>query len=314
MNSRMIKTLSSVLAAGMLAACLSGCAKTPAAAPTDTPEAVQTTDAPVVQATDAPDAAGSQQTAFVTPCIDAPYDHSYQDETRQIVVRRFEAGDIIYYVADVQLTDPSQLRTALSGDKPNGSLEPLSEIANRCGAILAINADDYGVHEYGTIIRNGELIRTHDTTRNMLIVDKNGDFSVRIDRKDEDPEALGQSLVEAETWQTFEFGPVLVQDGQAVDPSPAFDLISTNPKRREPRTAIGQIGPLHYVLIVADGRNTEHSKGMTLGEMQRLMLEMGAKTAMNLDGGGSSEMWFMGEIISQPSQGRERSISDILFF
>ena len=187
-------------------------------------------------------------------------------------------------------------------------------MAQRCGAVLAVNADDYGVHKYGTIIRNGELIRAHDTTRSMLIVDQNGDLSVHADRANEDVQALSQSLLDANALQTFEFGPELVRGWQAVDPAPVFDLISTDPRRRDPRTVIGQIGPLHYVLLVADGRQSGYSKGMTLGEAQRLMLDLGAQTAMNLDGGGSSELWFMGEILNRPSQGREHPLSDILYF
>lgn len=252
----------------------------------------------------------AQALGFSTPCISEPYDYQYLGEEKQIVVRRFSNNGVTYFVADVQLTDVSQFQTALSGD----SLAPVSTMAQENGAILAINADDYGVHKYGTIIRNGELLRTHDTTRNMLIVDENGNFSVRVDRSNEDPAQLGQQLVEANTWQTFEFGPELIRDGQAVEFSPAFDVISTNPNRREPRTAIGQIGPLHYVLIVADGRQDGYSAGMTLPELQALFLEFGAQTAMNLDGGGSAEMWFQGEVISQPAGGKERSVSDILFF
>ena len=289
------------LASGIL--CLSACGKTPA--PTEAPETAQP------QATGAPFQASS---AFAAPCIDAPYDHTYQDADKQILIRRFSTGDMTYFIADVQLTDPALLHTALSGDQANGALEPLSAMAQRCGAVLAVNADDYGVHKYGTIIRNGELIRAHDTTRSMLIVDQNGDLSVHADRANEDVQALSQSLLDANAWQTFEFGPELVRGGQAVDPDPVFDLISTDPRRRDPRTVIGQIGPLHYVLLVADGRQSVYSKGMTLDEAQRLMLDLGAQTAMNLDGGGSSELWFMGEILNRPSQGRERPLSDILYF
>lgn len=200
----------------------------------------------------------------------------------------------------------------LAMDSP--SQVPPVELAQQSGAIFAINADDYGVHKYGTIIRNGQLLRAHDTTRNMLIVDENGDFRVRAERSAEDPVALGNELMQANTWQTFEFGPELIRNGQAVQFSPAFDLISTAPTRREPRTAIGQIAPLHYVVIVADGRQSGYSKGMTLGELQRLFLRYGAQTAINLDGGGSSEMWFNGSIVNRPSQGRERRLSDILYF
>ena len=265
-------------------------------------------EAPAVQ-----DAA-SASAGFQTPCIEGPYDHEYLAEDKQIVIRRFQQSGITFFIADIQLTDPAQFQTALSEDKPFGKLEPASAMAERSQAVFAINADDYGIHKYGTIIRNGTLIRTHDTTRNMLIVDANGDFSVRVDRADENPELLGQTLQAEGVWQTFEFGPELIRDGQAVEFSSAFDVISTKPGRRDPRTAIGQIGPLHYVVIVADGRQNGYSKGMTLSELQKLFILCGAHTAMNLDGGGSAEMWFDGEVINQPSEGKERRLSDILFF
>lgn len=256
----------------------------------------------------------AQSAGFQTPCIEAPYDYEHWADDKQLLIRRFQYNDVTFFIADVQLTDPAQFRTALSEDKPFGTLETASEMAQRCGAVLAINADDYGVHKYGTIIRNGELIRANDTTRNMLIVDANGNFSVRVDRTNEDPEELGQSLIGKNTWQTFEFGPELIRNGEAVEFSSAFDVISTKAGRREPRTAIGQIGPLHYVIIVADGRQSGYSKGMTLDELQQLFIRCGAQTAMNLDGGGSTEMWFDGAVINQPSEGKERRLSDILFF
>ena len=289
---------------------LSACGKSPAVEP-----AVQATVA--ASENPAPTVELSQNAVraepsgrFAAPCIEAPYDREYCGDDKQIVIRRFEQSDITYFVADVQLTDPIQFRTALSGK----NLEQLSVLAERSGAVLAINADDYNVHKYGTIIRNGELLRIHDTTRSMLIVDANGVFTVLADRAGKNPEELGRRLMEVQTWQTFEFGPELVRDGQAAEFSPDFDPISTNPERREPRTAIGQIGPLHYVIIVADGRQSGYSRGMTLPELQRLFIGFGAQTAMNLDGGGSTELWFQGEIINRPSEGRERRLSDIICF
>ena len=280
------------------------------ASPAPTPALDAPAQTPAPSATVQAESSQQAAAAFQAPCIEAPYDYQYLDEEKQIAIRRFSRDGITYFVADVQLTSVSQFQTALSGD----SLAAVSAMAQRSGATLAINADDYGVHEYGTIIRNGTLLRAHDTTRNMLIVDENGDFSVRVDRANEDPAQLGQQLMDANVWQTFEFGPELIRDGQAVEFSPDFDVISTNPNRREPRTAIGQIGPLHYAVVVADGRQDGYSAGMTLPELQALFLELGAHTAMNLDGGGSAEIWFQGEVISQPSGGRERGVSDILFF
>ena len=148
----------------------------------------------------------------------------------------------------------------------------------------------------------------------MLIVDKNGDFSVRVDRADDDPEAVGAELVAQGVLHTFEFGPELVRDGVAVEFDPDFNVIATHDTRREPRTAIGQIGPLHYVVIVADGRQDGYSRGLTLQELQQIFVRYGAQTAMNLDGGGTAEMWLCGEILNRPSGGRERSMSDIIWY
>ena len=68
------------------------------------------------------------------------------------------------------------------------------------------------------------------------------------------------------------------------------------------------------MVIVADGRQSGYSKGMTLIELQHLFLRYGAQTAINLDGGGLSEMRFNGSIFNRPTQGSERRMSDILYY
>jgi len=253
-------------------------------------------------------------TEWQTPCTTEPYDYQFQDDTRNITINRISEGDITYFVADVQLTSAAGFQTALSGGKPNGDLESLTTIVARTNAVIAVNGDDYATHKYGTIIRNGGLIRAHNTTRNMLMVDADGNMSVITDRSGENAVALGKQLIADKVWQTFEFGPELVRDGKDVEFSEAFDVISTNPDRKEPRTAIGQIGPLHYIIIVVDGRQDGYSSGISLQNLQQLFLKYGAQTAMNLDGGGSTEMWFQGQIINKPSGGEERYVSDIICF
>ena len=84
-----------------------------------------------------------------------------------------------------------------------------------------------------------------------------------------------------------------------------------------PRTAIGMVEPLHYILVVSDGR-TDESEGLTLDELAEVMADYGCTQAYNLDGGGSSTMVFNGTVINNPtSSGRsekERSVSDIVYF
>ena len=75
---------------------------------------------------------------------------------------------------------------------------------------------------------------------------------------------------------------------------------------RAPRTAVGlsEDGGTLYLAVV-DGRQSE-SRGMTLYELGRLMMELGAYESMNLDGGASSEMFVerLGGVVSVPSSGR----------
>ena len=281
-------------------------AETPAPAETEAPAETQ---APAE--TEAP--AETQAPGWAEICV-AESDYEYTDDTRFIHIDRIEQDGIVYFVADVQIKSASQFGTALSGGRYGGGNEALSAMAEKAGAVLAINADNYGAHEYGVIIRDGTLYRTRETTRNMLIVDQNADLSVRAERDGENPEELGNELIAQGVMHTFEFGPELVRDGAAVEFNPDFNVISTRSNRREPRTAIGQIGPKHYVIIVADGRQDGYSKGMTLQELQQLFVDYGAVTAMNLDGGGSSELWLNGEILNKPSGGKERSMSDIIWF
>ncbi|MDO5348106.1 MAG: phosphodiester glycosidase family protein, partial [Bacillota bacterium] len=104
--------------------------------------------------------------------------------------------------------------------------------------------------------------------------------------------------------QTFTFGPILVRDSQATQ---------LNDTSRHPRTAIGQLDDNRYVIVVAEGR-MEGADGMTLGELQQLFLNLGCKTAYNLDGGGSTTLYFQGKLINTPSDGSERSVVDMIYF
>ncbi|MGN1021772.1 MAG: phosphodiester glycosidase family protein [Aristaeellaceae bacterium] len=247
--------------------------------------------------------------AWEAPCIDAPYGWSYADESRSVVISRMSEGSITWYVADVQLADVSVWKSVTAA-----GMAPLTTLVAGTDAVLAINGDDYGTHSYGVILRNGRLLRRQDTTRHMLIVESDGNLSMVTDRRSNPCSPLADRLLAEGVWQTYEFGPALVENGEALAFPRAFDVISTRPARKEPRTAIGQISPLHYCVIVVDGRQPGYSEGISLQDLQQLFLRYGAQTAFNLDGGGSTEMWFQGELINQPSGGHERSVSDIICF
>jgi hypothetical protein len=79
---------------------------------------------------------------------------------------------------------------------------------------------------------------------------------------------------------------------------------------RQPRTAIGVTATGRILLVVIDGRQPRWSRGATLGELRTILRNLGAVDALNLDGGGSSEMVVKGEVVNRPSDGRERRITN----
>jgi hypothetical protein len=82
---------------------------------------------------------------------------------------------------------------------------------------------------------------------------------------------------------------------------------------RHPRTAAGFSKDRRKLyLAVVDGR-TSISVGMKCTELGKLMAELGAWDALNLDGGGSSAMWVASKgVVNNPSDGNERTVSNHL--
>ncbi len=102
-------------------------------------------------------------------------------------------------------------------------------------------------------------------------------------------------------------GPQLVAGGKAAVTKEEEQFPADIAKGRAPRTAIGIREDGSWLLVVVDGRQA-NSIGMTLEELAELMVKYGAKSAVNLDGGGSSEMVVKGSIINSPSDGSERPV------
>ena len=83
---------------------------------------------------------------------------------------------------------------------------------------------------------------------------------------------------------------------------------------RASRTAIGIKAAGTVVMLMVDGRQAPYSVGMTMAEVGAAMEALGCVQAVNLDGGGSTTLYFRGEVINMPSGGKERSVSDIIMF
>ncbi len=104
--------------------------------------------------------------------------------------------------------------------------------------------------------------------------------------------------------------PMIVSNGVVLDTEGAIDhLVGLHP-----RTAVGfTADKKKLVMLVVDGRSTA-SAGVVSKALADIMINIGCSEAMNFDGGGSTELYIdkLG-IINDPSDGRERSVTNGLF-
>ncbi len=108
-------------------------------------------------------------------------------------------------------------------------------------------------------------------------------------------------------------GPVLVRAGKPAATSEPGAYDEGFSLKRHPRTAAGVRSDGSLVLVTVDGRQPLISVGMTIAELEALMVELGSVEAINLDGGGSTTMVVRGRVVNAPSDASgERPVSDAL--
>jgi len=142
---------------------------------------------------------------------------------------------------------------------------------------------------------------------------------VRIRRRDELPAAPAGDLLQA--------GPLLVRDGEPVchrDDSEGFQAAADQfdsdiTDGRYPRAALG-VSDAELIAVACDGRRSDLDCGLTLGELAELMVQLGARDAINLDGGGSAWLVHHGHLLNRPYDAQDlpaagsRAIATALVF
>ena len=179
------------------------------------------------------------------------------------------------------------------------------KVCSKNGAVLAINAD-YASNRWnnthfpkqrykvGILLRDGEIMSTETKPSgntgfpnlDTLALYPDGNMEIHDSK-----ELTAEEYKERGAVDVLAFGPWLIRDGE----------IRSNLKRyatntRNPRTALGMIEPGHYIAVMVEGRHKK-SKGCTLVDLAELMKDKGCVQAMNLDGGETSCILFMGKQI-----------------
>ncbi|MCL2695175.1 MAG: phosphodiester glycosidase family protein [Clostridiales bacterium] len=215
-------------------------------------------------------------------------DWSYRSEQVSFTVEVVEEREMFgkknrYFVVDIYLQDITALRTGFSRQQYWGELQNLKTIARSYNALLAISGVHYQYVKRGIILQDGVVYRESvDRPRDLCVLYPDGVMAA-FDAGTYDLESIS---AEQQPWQVWSFGPTLVENGQARS---GWDIPIA--AETAPRVVLGYYEPGHYCFVLTEGRVAK-AKGLTLDEMAQLMLHLGVKTAYNLDGGDTAQIYW----------------------
>ena len=257
---------------------------------------------------------------------DADGEYIYQDDadglwyyishTLYINIRRYNDLDAknIWYETEVKTRGGEQLQSFLT--RSLRVYERPVTIARKHSAVLAFTDDYFSLRKYGVAIRAGDIYRdamrgsnTAYPPGDTLAVFADGSMRAFVVNAHTAAEFLDMGAVHVLT-----FGPWLISGG-IINPMVSSD---TYMYYREPRSAIGMIAPGHYLIVTVDGRYTG-AKGVYFSWLTKRMQEVGVTEAINLDGGGTTALVFMGVQLSRvstakPSGANTRRVTSMLGF
>ena len=212
-------------------------------------------------------------------------------------------------------------------DKPRDKMKPkiMKTIAQEQPMVFGTSTDYYtyrigrsksGVYE-GVVIRDGEILydipapikkRYNFPTYETLALYKDG----RVESW-HSKEKSAEEYIRDGAWEVYTFGPCIVRDGAVTE----FITDIAN-RVLNPRHAFGMVEPGHYIDVICEGRlkKANGSTGVTMGDLAQIMIDRGCSIAVNLDGGQTAVMVFMGKQLNmvQKSDPSGRATKEVLSF
>lgn len=230
------------------------------------------------------------------------YPLSYHDKTADIEINKEWYNNAWCYIAHLKFTDYSRFGTYCANDK-YGSESTVSQAAKQLNAIFCVNGCYSAKYLCYPVMRSGSVKNDKACTVPGVYSRKTGKFSSPADAG-----VYGSwlSSVKGIISDTFCFGPEFLVNGQ---------VTVGNDTSRAQRTFIGTNGnPGDIYVVVSDGRMVDgKSAGLTYKECANLLKDKGCKFGIPLDGGGSSEMIFQGDIVNTVKQERDFLVDFVYF-
>lgn len=247
----------------------------------------------------------SYKDGYIGQLSSSDWPKGYKDDTCTIIVYKEWFENAYVYAAHIIFTDYDRLWVECSKGKYNSGGETTSKAAKRVGAILAINGD-YAVPSNGAgsyaIARKGVVYNDkvaypegiYNSNTGLLTFGHSGRM-------------ISELVAEGLATDTFQFGPVCLKNGEIIG-----DPASTS---RAQRTFIGTNGdPGDIWLCVSDGRSNDgKSTGLNPYQCGAYMKNKECTLCVPLDGGGSSTIYFNGQVLNA-AKNNQRAVVDFVVF
>lgn len=231
--------------------------------------------------------------------------YAYLSPSIQIEIVRYTQPEVpsLWYEVDLKF-DPAkeQFKQHILGDKTYiGPYEKPDVLAQKINLVLGINSDYYPYRvnknrPTGIIIRNNTLV--YSLTRawsgypplDTVALRNDGSLSLYLQGEITGDELMAQGDVH----DALSFGPIMVRDGKLC----IYGL--DNWYSLDPRMVIGQYEAGHYLIVMVEGKMPgDGEQGFDMNQMAQLMYARKVKDAINLDGGSTASLIFMGQRINR---------------
>ncbi len=233
----------------------------------------------------------------------------------RIVRRHRTEPKLVWYEAEVWTKDGYAPRTygVKDGVRDQENTAYLDRLATQRQLVLGLSTDFGHLRRFwgkngGVMIREGIIMndvtyaagRVKYPNNDNLAIFQDGDMDVFPNAQLSAEQLLAMGAVDV-----FSFGPILVSDGEI-----NAAVIAKLTKERAQRIAVGVFERNHYLFVMSEGRSSQ-SRGADLSDMAEIFKQRGIRDAINLDGGQSSVITFMGKYIfstsskQQPRRGGE---------
>jgi len=240
---------------------------------------------------------------------------TYLDDTLLVIVwQEVEAGTVGTF-SEVFVADGSQLRRKIAGDTPYSmAFETTSDFCSDANAVLAVGGDFYNhARACGVCVYERQIIRFEPNTCDCCYITGDGDLLFSY-REQFSSQAEAQRFVEDNNVLfSLAFGPVLVDDG--VDVTPDWYMWGEIDDTYA-RSALGLLGQRHYLTmnLNCDRPGSPYYNLATLRTAADAMIRRGCVKAYTLDGGQTATTAFNGELVNPVQFGRQKEISDVIYF